>query len=251
MKIYPAIDIYEGRCVRLRQGNFNDSTIYSDNPADVARLLRSAGFEQLHVVDLDGARRGDGGNHETIAAILAIAGLRVQIGGGVRATRDVESLLNLGAHRVVIGSIAVTNPDLLREWINRFGAERILVAIDTRAGDVALAGWEERSDRTGLSVAAAMAEMGVRAIMCTDIERDGMLNGPNIDLYQTLRDRFPDIELIASGGIATWDDLEALSAIGVGAAIVGKALHEGILPAAELRDWEFRLHDRAREQSQC
>ncbi|MDB5035027.1 MAG: phosphoribosylformimino-5-aminoimidazole carboxamide ribotide isomerase [Chlorobi bacterium] len=252
MKIYPAIDIYEGRCVRLRQGDFDDSTVYSGHPADVALRLHSAGFQHLHVVDLDGARRGCPVNHAAIAAILSITGPRVQIGGGVRATGDVEALLNLGADRVVIGSVAVTSPELLSKWIERFGAERILVAIDTRAGDVALAGWEERSNRAALSVATEMAEIGVRAIMCTDIERDGMLNGPNIELYRTLRDRLPDIELTASGGITTLDDLESLSAIGVGAAIVGKALHDGILPPAELRDWERRSNMRAAgELSRC
>lgn len=239
MVIYPAIDLLQGRCVRLRQGDFDSSTIYSSDPADVAQQLASAGFEHLHVVDLDGARSGECGNRSAIQQILATPLLRVQVGGGVRTTGYVEELLALGARRVVVGSIAVRRPELIEEWIRQFGSESILVAIDSHADHVAVSGWEESSERTTGEVALAMASIGVEAVMCTDIARDGMLEGTNLDLYRRVRTVLPAIELIASGGVTTVEDLDALLDIGVDGAIVGKALYERRFEPEQLRAWEI------------
>jgi phosphoribosylformimino-5-aminoimidazole carboxamide ribotide isomerase len=236
MTIYPAIDVRDGRVVRLRQGNYGDETRYAADPLVLARQYADAGAEWLHLVDLDAAR-GERYGLARLLAGMAERGLKVQTGGGVRRVEDVEALLDAGASRVVVGSIAVREPDTVVGWIERFGPERITVALDTRLEDGAwmlpVHGWTEGSGH-GLSDTLARYDgSGLRHLLCTDIGRDGMLSGPNLPLYGMLQAERPQLALQASGGIRDAADLHALRALGVAGAITGKALLEGRLAIAE------------------
>ena len=234
MLIYPAIDIYQGKCVRLRQGNFAAQKIYSDSPPDVARSYLKDGLDFLHVVDLEGAKDGHVVNHETLHAILGIPGLKVQVGGGIRTREDVASLLQAGAARVVIGSLAVQSPHVVREWIREFQAERFVIAVDIRHGSVAHAGWLERADLTPSAFIDTMARAGAVRFLCTDIDRDGMLEGPNVELYSSLSNEFPTLRFIASGGVSDLEDIKKLQTTGCEGVVVGKALYEGHVKSEEL-----------------
>lgn len=234
MLIYPAIDIYQGKCVRLRQGDFAAQKVYSDSPVDVARSYLEKGLDFLHIVDLEGAKEGHIVNHKSLQAILGIPGLRVQIGGGVRTREDVASLLADGAARVVVGSLAVKSPHIIREWIREFQAERFVIAVDIRQGSVAHAGWLERANLSPSTFMETMARVGAIRFLCTDIDRDGMLEGPNLDLYTSLATEFPSLHLIASGGVSGLADIQKIKSTGCEAVVVGKALYEGRVKTEEL-----------------
>lgn len=234
MLIYPAIDIYQGKCVRLRQGDFAAQKVYSDSPLDVARSYLENGLEFLHIVDLEGAKKGGIVNHQTLQAILTIPGLRVQIGGGIRTKDDVASLLLAGAARVVIGSLAVKSPHIIREWIREFQAERFVIAVDIRQGSVAHTGWLERANLTPSAFIDTMAQVGAIRFLCTDIDRDGMLEGPNFELYSSLNSEFPALQFIASGGVSELADIQKLETAGCAGVVVGKALYEGRVKTEEL-----------------
>jgi phosphoribosylformimino-5-aminoimidazole carboxamide ribotide isomerase len=235
MLIFPALDIYQGKCVRLRQGNFTDQTVYSDSPADVARSFVEAGLTHLHIVDLDGAKQGAVTNWETLKAILSIPGVQAQVGGGVRSKEDIERVLELGARRVVLGSIAVTLPTVVKKWIQEFGASRIAIALDVLNGKIAHSGWLAESDYSPNTFLFEMTGFRATTFICTDIARDGTMEGPNIEFYKELKHYFPSVELIASGGVSSVDDLKALQNIHVAGAIVGKALYEGRVTLDEIR----------------
>lgn len=237
MLIFPAIDIYQGKCVRLRQGDFTDQTVYSDSPADVARSFVEAGFTHVHVVDLDGAQQGTVTNWEALKAILSIPGVQAQVGGGVRSKEDIERVLELGARRVVLGSIAVTLPTVVKKWIQEFGASRIAIALDVHNGKIAHSGWLAESDYSPNTFLLEMTGFRATTFICTDIARDGMLEGPNIQFYKELKQYFPSVELIASGGVSSVDDLKALQKIDIAGAIVGKALYEGRVTLDEMRSF--------------
>lgn len=247
MYIYPAMDIYEGRCVRLRQGDFSRRTTYGDYPSAVALAFHNLGFTHLHVVDLEGARSGKIVNVEALGAILSASAIRAQVGGGIRTDEDVDMLISMGAGRAVVGSVAVEHPERLAGWIKRFGAGRIVVAIDLREGRLAVEGWEKQSERRHEEFIAEMESIGVRSILCTDIERDGMLNGPNIPLYDALRQRFPGMELIASGGVGVVEDLSLLDRVGVDGVIIGKAWYEGRIRVSDLYPWMNEIPPSAEE----
>ncbi len=234
MLIYPAIDIYGGKCVRLRQGDFAAQKIYSDSPRDVARSYLENGLDFLHIVDLEGAQRGRIVNRESLDAILSLSGLRVQIGGGIRRREDVASLLQSGATRVVIGSLAVKSPHFVQEWIGEFQAERFVIAVDIRQGFVAHMGWLERANLTPSAFIATIARVGAIRFLCTDIDRDGMLAGPNLELYASLKCEFPTLHFIASGGVSGLADIQELEAAGCAGVVVGKALYEGHVKTEEL-----------------
>jgi phosphoribosylformimino-5-aminoimidazole carboxamide ribotide isomerase len=237
MLIIPAIDIAHGRCVRLRQGDFATQTVYSRSPVDVAKSFLQEGFPYLHVVDLDGAKSGRIVNWESLEAILALPGVKAEVGGGVRTDGDLRRLLQLGADRVVVGSIAITRPSLVKQWIHDVGSQRIAIAVDIRNGRIAHSGWQELSDDTPKTFLLDLVKARARTFICTDIDRDGMLQGPNIELYKEIRETFNAIELIASGGVSSLQDIETLARTGVAGVIVGKAIYEGTISLKALQRW--------------
>lgn len=232
--IYPAIDVRDGKVVRLAQGDYARQTTYGDDPLAQAQRYAQAGAQWLHLVDLDAARAGGYTLLPLLKALATQTTLKVQTGGGVRSADDVARLLDAGAQRVVIGSLAVREPDTVAGWIARFGAERITVALDTRQDErgswrLPVHGWTEDGERDLDTLAAAYAEVGLRHLLSTDIARDGMLSGPNQSLYRHLLGRLPSLALQASGGVRDLDDVIAARASGCAGVVLGKALLEGRL----------------------
>lgn len=232
MKLYPAIDIKDGHCVRLRQGQFDQVKVYSDTPAEIAALWESKGASYLHLVDLDGALRGRSVNAECIRQIVERVQIPVELGGGIRTLRDIEEVLDLGVHRAIIGTKAVEDPRMLREAVKQFGAEHIAVGIDARNGMVAVNGWEQVSQVSAMDLALLMKDMGVKTIIYTDISRDGMLSGPNVEATQQLSD-VTGLDVVASGGVSCMEDLRRIHWAGIHGAIIGKALYENRIDLAE------------------
>lgn len=225
MRLYPAIDIKDGQCVRLKKGLFNEVTVYSDKPYEIAKSFEADGARFIHTVDLDGARGGSSVNAETIEKIVKSVNVPVQLGGGIRTLENIREILELGVYRVIIGTKAAENPEFIREAVERFGAEHIVAGVDAKDGMVAVEGWEKVSDKTALGLALAMKEMGVRTIVYTDISRDGMLSGPNIEQTKLLSDK-TGIDIITSGGMSCMEDLRNVYNAGIHGAIIGKALYE-------------------------
>lgn len=225
MRLFPAIDIRGGQCVRLRQGQFHDVEVYSHSPVKIAKLWESQGASYIHIVDLDGALAGHSMNEDVIREIVQSVQIPVQSGGGIRSISDIETKLSLGVSRVIIGTKAVENPQFVKEAIACFGADKIVVGIDAKQGMVAIQGWEKVSNYKAVSLAMDMKEYGVRTIVYTDISRDGMLQGPNIEHTAELV-RLTGLSVIASGGVSSMKDLEAVSEIPVAGVIIGKALYE-------------------------
>ena len=236
MRVYPAIDVRDGRVVRLKQGDYAAETRYGDDPLRLAQRYAAAGAGWLHLVDLDAARDGSYRLLPLLAA-LAAEGLQVQTGGGVRHADDVARLLEAGAARVVVGSVAVREPEVVAGWLERFGAERITVALDTRLVDgswtLPVQGWTRGSGSSLQDALTRYRGSALRHLLCTDIGRDGMLAGPNLLLYGMLRARWPRLAVQASGGVRDAGDLQALRALGVAGVVTGKALLEGRLELAE------------------
>ena len=238
MVLYPAIDLLDGRCVRLKQGRFEDSTVYSEDPRAVAVDFARLGAEWLHLVDLSAAKDPQRGQARLLGEICASLDVPVQVGGGIRTLDAARNLLRSGARRVVVGSLALSDPALVLRLLDEFGGEAVTVALDVRIDGegeprVALQGWQEQS-KLGIKAALApYARSALKRILCTDIAKDGMMSGPNVGLYSMLRASFPDLEFQASGGIAGIGDLLALKEAGLESAIVGKAIYEGAL---DLRD---------------
>lgn len=239
MRLIPAIDLRAGRCVRLYQGNFDAETRYATEPLELCARYRSLGARWVHVVDLDGARDGRLANRAVISQLAAQTDMRVQLGGGIRSAALIEELLESGVGRVVIGSAAIEQPERVSEWLERFGAERICLALDVRLDAqgqplVRTRGWREASALSLWEALARYRSGTVRHVLCTDIERDGALAGPNLQLYATALARFPQLAWQASGGVRDARDLHALAEVGVTAAVSGKALLEGRIPPEEL-----------------
>jgi phosphoribosylformimino-5-aminoimidazole carboxamide ribotide isomerase len=231
LELYPAIDLYGGKAVRLLHGNYEEMTIYSDDPAAVAEEFRQAGARYLHLVDLEAARDGGTPNLATIQEICAKSALNVEIGGGVRNMHTAEAYLELGAKRVIIGTAAVTDPDFLREALREFG-DKIAIAVDIKGGFVATHGWVQTSEETCFDFCRKLENKGVKTVICTDISKDGALTGVNTALYAKLADHF-SMDIVASGGVHTMDDLTALAGTGVSAAILGRALYTGSIDLKE------------------
>lgn len=225
MRLYPAIDIKNGQCVRLRQGVFEDTTVYANEPYQVAMEFEADGAKFLHIVDLDGALRGTGANDEALKKIVEHVNIPVEIGGGIRTMQDIEHRLNLGVSRVILGTKAVESPDFVKEAVEKFGADKIVVGIDAKDGMVAIKGWETISSTDAVSLALSMKDLGVKTIIYTDISKDGMLCGPNF--VQTARMvEITGMDIVASGGVSCMNDLIQLENIGVEGAILGKAIYE-------------------------
>ena len=225
MRLYPAIDIKNGQCVRLRQGVFQDTTIYSEKPYRVAEQFEADGAAYLHVVDLDGALRGAGVNEEAIVKILESVHIPVEVGGGIRTIRDMEHLLELGVARVILGTKAVESAVFVKEALQRFGADSIVIGIDAKDGMAVVHGWETVSSIEAVKLAMQMKELGAKHMIYTDIAKDGMLAGPNLSQTQRIV-AAAGSGVIASGGVSSLEDLEALARIGVEGAVLGKALYE-------------------------
>ncbi len=231
MIIYPAIDLRGGRVVRLTEGKFDQEKTYGDDPLAVAREFAAAGAQWLHVVDLDGAKDPAMRQSALVQKLAAESGLRMQTGGGIREVAQIESLLGAGAQRVIVGSLAAKEPARVREWLGRFGGERIVLAPDIRLDAkgtprVAAAGWQESTGLALKDFLDGFVPAGLMHILCTDISRDGKLTGPNTALYQQLVKRYPTLQIQASGGVASLDDLRTLRSAGAAGAIVGRALYE-------------------------
>ena len=234
MEIIPAIDIIDGKCVRLTKGDYNICKTYSDNPLDMALRFQDAGLTRLHLVDLDGAKSRHIVNYPVLEAITGHTDLTVDFGGGIKSTSDLETALGCGAAMVTVGSTAVTDPELMAQWIEDFGQEHIILGADARDGKISVNGWKEDSTLTLSDFIRGYMQKGITQVLCTDINRDGMLQGPAMELYKKILSEFPGIKLIASGGVSSADDLTALKQAGLPAAIVGKAYYEGRVTRAQL-----------------
>lgn len=232
MLIYPAIDIKNGKCVRLTQGMKEEETIYFENPWQVALDWQNKGAKQLHLVDLDGAFDGISGNLEAVKKIIEKVEIPVQIGGGIRQLDTLSRLLDLGAWRCILGTKALEDPEMLKEAIKRFG-DRVVVSVDAKDGKVAIEGWTKVGNQDALEFILRLEEMGLKTLVYTDIARDGMLKGPNIDALKRLLS-VVSMEIIASGGVSSLEDLFDLKSIGANGAIVGKALYEGAITMKEI-----------------
>ena len=223
MKIFPAIDLYGGKAVRLYKGNYDDMTVYSDRPAEIAADFAAQGASFIHIVDLEGAKTGGTPNLETVKTILSSTGLFAEIGGGIRSMETVKTYLDAGAGRVILGTAAVENEDFLKEAVAAYG-ERIAVGVDLKDGFVAVKGWTEKSRYSAFEFCEKLQTLGVKTLIVTDISKDGAMQGANHGLYRKLSERF-DMDLIASGGVSSLEDIRKLAALGVSGAIVGKAYY--------------------------
>lgn len=236
--IFPAIDLIDGGCVRLLKGDFDKRTNYDADPMEVVRSYANAGAEWIHIVDLDGAKHGKTEQAELIMKLAQEAGIKVQTGGGLRDLAQIKQLLNGGVERVVIGSLAITNPQMVKFWIREVGAEKICVALDVNIGEdgepyPATRGWTETADRTLWHVLDDFMGTGLKTILVTDIDRDGVEIGSNVELYQSIMTNYPTLDLITSGGVGTLGHVKALKAINPYGIIIGKALYEGNFTVAE------------------
>jgi len=231
MYIYPAIDLVQGKAVRLFKGDYAQMTVYSDDPVSVAKDFQAAGSKHIHLVDLEGAKSGIPENLETIQRIISETNLFVEVGGGIRNMETVEIYLSAGVNRVILGTAAVTDPDFLEAALAKYG-EKIAVGVDLKDGCVAIKGWTETSQRTAHEFFAYMQRIGVRTCICTDISRDGAMKGTNRELYKELSSQY-EIDLIASGGVSSLEDVQALSAMNLHGAIIGKAYYIGAINLKE------------------
>ena len=232
MEVIPAIDLIDGRCVRLYQGDYSRETVYSDDPVEVALRWERLGARRIHVVDLDGARAGSPQNLDVISRIADAVRLPVQMGGGVRTIDSIREVIDSGVDRVMLGTVAVRDPAIVTSACEQFGAETILVAIDSRDGNVAVSGWTDGSETSATDLLRLMMDASVRTFLCTDISRDGTLAGPDYDLMRSLV-AIAGNGVIAAGGIASIDHLRDLAYIGVGGAVIGRALYTGDIDLAE------------------
>ena len=234
MELIPAIDIIDGKCVRLTKGDYDQKTVYRDSPAEVAKEFEQIGFKRLHVVDLDGAKSKHIVNDQVLQAITTETKLTVDFGGGIKTDEDIEKAFAAGASMVTVGSIAVTNPELFIGWLEKYGPERMILGADVRHGKISINGWKEDSDEDLLPFLKKYVEAGVKNVLCTEISKDGTLAGPAIDLYKGVMEAYPQLHLIASGGVSSIDDIKALDAAGIPAVVFGKAIYEGRIDLNQL-----------------
>ena len=232
MQLYPAIDMKNGKCVRLTQGLFDNVKVYGDSPADMAKLWVSQGATFLHLVDLDGALAGHSVNESAIRAVVQQVDVPVELGGGLRSIEAVKSMLDLGVSRCIIGTKAAERPEFIRELVDAFGPERIVAGVDAKEGMVAVDGWERTSEMTASDLSLKMKEYGVQHIVYTDISRDGMLSGPNVTYTKMLTEK-TGLDVIASGGVSCMEDLDMLYENGISGVIIGKALYENKIHLTE------------------
>jgi phosphoribosylformimino-5-aminoimidazole carboxamide ribotide isomerase len=238
MYIIPAIDLIGGKCVRLSQGDYSSKKEYHDDPLEMAKRFEGVGIQRLHLVDLDGAKAKKIINGEVLERICAGTSLQVDFGGGIQADEEIEKAFSLGAKQVTGGSIAVKNPVLFDEWITKYGSEKIILGADAKNKKIAVGGWEETTSVELIPFIKSYVAKGIRYVICTDVAKDGLLQGPSVDLYREILQEIPDIKLIASGGVSSVKDLEELEKVGVYGAIVGKAYYEGRVTLEELASFK-------------
>lgn len=236
MRIIPAIDIINGKCVRLTQGDYGKVKVYREDPVDVALEFQNADLEYLHLVDLDGAKKGKVINWDVVEEIQGKTALMVDFGGGVKMEEDVQRLLDLGVNQINIGSLAIKEPKKFSSWMEKYGAENFILSADVRNENVMINGWLESANFRLFDLVEQFITDGLQYLTCTDIGLDGMLKGPNIALYKKLKNKFPNLKIIASGGISSLEDLKELNYIQMHGAIIGKAIYEGKLKLEELKN---------------
>lgn len=234
IELIPAIDIIDGKCVRLTKGDYDTKKIYNEDPVSVAKEFEAHGIRRLHVVDLDGARSKHIVNDKVLQLIARETNLVIDFGGGIKTDEDVARAFEAGAHMITIGSIAVTDPERSMEWLHKYGPEHIVLGADVRNGRVSINGWKEDSQEELVPFLDRYLSEGMRNVLCTDISKDGMLQGPAIALYREVMEQYPDCHLIASGGVSCMDDIRALEAAGIPAVVFGKAIYEGKIKLEEL-----------------
>lgn len=227
IELIPAIDIIGGKCVRLTKGDYSAKTVYGDSPVEMARMFESYGFKRLHVVDLDGAKSRHVVNLDVLKGIAANTGLVIDFGGGVKTEDDIRKAFDSGASMVTVGSVAVTDKDLFAGWLDKFGPERLILGADVRNGKISINGWREDTAEDITTFLDYYVAKGVKNVLCTDISKDGTLQGPAFSLYKEILGAFPQINLIASGGVASAGDIRRLEAEGVPSVVFGKAIYEG------------------------
>lgn len=238
MRIIPAIDIIDGKCVRLSKGDYDTKKIYNENPLEVAKEFETYGIESLHLVDLDGAKSQHIVNYKVLEQIASQTSLKIDFGGGIKSDEDIRVAFDSGANQITGGSIAVKNPMIFESWLSQYGSDKIILGADAQNEKVAVSGWLEESKEDLLPFIKTYVAKGVRYIICTDISKDGMLEGPSFDLYQKiLADNSKDIKLIASGGISTFEELPRLQELGCEGTIIGKAIYENRISLKQLEQF--------------
>lgn len=234
IELIPAIDLIDGKCVRLSQGDYDTKQIYNENPVEVAKEFEAYGIQRLHVVDLDGAASQHVVNYRVLDRIAGQTSLKIDFGGGIKSDEDLVIAFDNGAQMVTLGSVAVKRPELFDKWLGMYGSEKIILGADTKNGKIAVNGWKEESTQELMPFLADYINKGVKKVLCTDISRDGMLEGPSVNLYKQIMEAHPELHLIASGGVSRLDDILALEAAGIPAVVFGKALYEGRITLKEL-----------------
>lgn len=237
IELIPAIDIIDGKCVRLSKGDYATKIIYSDSPLDVAKEFEAYGIKRLHIVDLNGAESRHIVNYRILEQIASHTSLVIDFGGGIKSDEDMVIAFENGANLVTVGSVAVKAPELLARWIDRYGSERIILGADTKGGKIAVGGWKESTEEELLPFLGGYVKKGISQVLCTDISRDGMLEGPATNLYKSILQAYPSLHLIASGGVSSLKDIEQLQEAGVPAVVFGKAFYEGRITLKELSNF--------------
>ncbi len=237
MEIIPAIDIMDGKCVRLQKGDFSKQTIYSSDPLAIARRFEDAGITRLHMVDLDGAKGNPLQNVNVLEKIASGTSLKIDFGGGIKKTDNLKSVYNAGAAMISLGSVIVTAPELFEEWVNQFGADKFLPGADVLDRQIRIHGWEEDAGIDIFGFIDKLVRLHINAFFCTDISKDGMMQGPSVFLYEEILENYPSINLIASGGVSCYDDLFTLQHIGCSGAIIGKVFYEGKISLQQISDF--------------
>lgn len=234
IELIPAIDIIDGKCVRLSQGDYNSKKIYNENPLEVAKEFEAHGIHRLHIVDLDGAKSKHVVNYRTLEMIANHTSLIIDFGGGIKSDEDLLIAFENGAQMVTLGSVAIKNPDLFKKWLNKYGADKIILGADAKDERIAVSGWMEDSQQELIPFLHNYTKEGISKVLCTDISKDGMLQGPSISLYQKIMQEFPTMHLIASGGVSCLQDIINLENAGIPAVVFGKALYEGRITMKDL-----------------
>jgi phosphoribosylformimino-5-aminoimidazole carboxamide ribotide isomerase len=241
MRIIPAIDIIEGKCVRLSKGDYSTKKVYNENPLEMAKEFEAHGIEYLHLVDLDGAKASHIVNHKVLEQIATKTNLKIDFGGGLKTDEDLRIAFESGAGQITGGSIAVKQPQIFKEWLVKFGPSKIILGADANNEKIAISGWQEESDEELIPFVKSYMKDGVSYVICTDIAKDGMLQGPSFDLYQKMLKELPNVKLIASGGISKFEELPKLAALGCEGTIIGKAIYEHKISLKQLEEYILKI----------
>lgn len=237
MELIPAIDLLDGRCVRLTQGDYDDKKVYEQEPVDMAKMYADCGIKRLHVVDLDGAKAKEPCNLRVLERLATETSLDIEWGGGIKSTDALRAAINAGANRVICGSVAVDNAELFASWLQSYGAGHVILGADVRGRNVATHGWLKESQVTIDSIIEQFLPFGLKQLICTDISKDGMLQGPNFPLYVELKEKYPTVDTTLSGGISSMDDIRKAAELGLHSVIIGKAIYEGRITLKDLDLW--------------